>query len=95
MASTTQRRRTGAGGSGFDAPPTAEFVAAVSHEFRAALTAIIGCFEMLDSDRVGELSAQQREILVMGSRNADRLVEAVERLDACLARSSSGDSEVS
>lgn len=71
------------------AAPKAEFVAAITHDLRAALTAIIGSFEILLSDRVGELSTEQREILAMGSRNTDRLVEAVERLDAGLPRTSS------
>lgn len=95
MPAATSRRRMSADGTGFDATPTAEFAAAISHDLRAPLTAIIGCFEILVSDGVGELTGQQREILAMGSRNAVRLVEAVERLDAGLARSSSDDSEVS
>ncbi len=51
-----------------------EFVALVSHELRTPLTSIIGYVGALERGRAGALSAEQRELLDVVARNAQRLL---------------------
>ncbi len=51
-----------------------EFVALVSHELRTPLTSIIGYVGALERGRAGVLSAEQRELLDVVGRNAQRLL---------------------
>lgn len=95
MASANGNRRNREAGAEPGAARAVELVAAASHELRAALTAIIGCFEMLGSDRIGDLNAQQLEMVAMGRRNTSRLVDAVEQLEADVAELSSDNSKPS
>ena len=55
-----------------------EFVALASHELRTPLTSIRGYLEMLVEGDVGEVPADQRRVLGIIERNADRLVRLVD-----------------
>jgi signal transduction histidine kinase len=54
-----------------------EFVATISHELRAPLTAMIGFLEILREPGSGVLSDDQRNYLDIVGRNADRLARLV------------------
>lgn len=56
------------------------FVATVSHELRTPLTSIIGFLELLKDGITGELTGEQRQILEVMDRNADRLRSLIENL---------------
>ncbi|MFL6024868.1 MAG: ATP-binding protein [Marmoricola sp.] len=51
-----------------------DFVSTVSHELRTPLSSIIGSTELLDDGLAGELTAQQRQLLEVIDRNAERLL---------------------
>lgn len=57
-----------------------EFVATVSHELRTPLTSIIGFLELLKDGITGELTGEQRKILEVMDRNANRLHSLIENL---------------
>ena len=50
-----------------------EFVSLVSHELRTPMTSILGYADILDSDIVGELQAEQREFVSAIQRNISRM----------------------
>jgi signal transduction histidine kinase len=50
-----------------------DFISSVSHELRTPLTAILGYTEMLASEAVGEINADQGEFLGIVDQNARRL----------------------
>jgi PAS domain S-box-containing protein len=52
-----------------------DFVSTVSHELRTPLASIIGSTELLDDGLVGELTLQQRQLLDVINRNAERLLD--------------------
>ncbi|HZU20936.1 MAG TPA: sensor histidine kinase [Gaiellaceae bacterium] len=54
-----------------------EFVALVSHELRTPLTSILGYVSALQRERAGPLSADQRTLLAVVDRNAQRLLHLV------------------
>jgi len=56
-----------------------EFTANVNHELRTPLTSIIGYLEVISSDSA-ELSPTTKKYLSTVRRNADRLLELIERL---------------
>jgi PAS domain S-box-containing protein len=51
-----------------------DFVSTVSHELRTPLTSIIGSTELLDDGLAGELNPQQRQLMEVIDRNAERLL---------------------
>ncbi|MFL6174641.1 MAG: ATP-binding protein [Marmoricola sp.] len=51
-----------------------DFVSTVSHELRTPLSSIIGSTELLDDGLAGELNPQQRQLLEVIDRNAERLL---------------------
>jgi len=55
-----------------------DFLATVSHELRTPLTSISGYVELLQGRETGELTAQQRRMLEVISRNAFRLRSLIE-----------------
>ncbi len=57
-----------------------EFVSLVSHELRTPLTAIKGFVDLLLDGDVGEVTEDQREMLVIVRNNADRLVALINDL---------------
>ncbi len=65
-----------------------EFVSVVSHELRTPLTSIIGSLKLLHAEVTGPLDAQQRPLIDMALRNAQRLgvlvddILDMDRLDA-------------
>jgi signal transduction histidine kinase len=65
-----------------------QFVSIVSHELRTPLTSIKGSLQMLDSGIMGDLSADQQELVTMAVNNSERLGQLVndildlERLDS-------------
>jgi signal transduction histidine kinase/DNA-binding response OmpR family regulator len=54
-----------------------EFISTVSHELRTPMTSIKGFTDLLVSQRVGELSEQQRRFVQIIKNNADRLTALV------------------
>lgn len=56
------------------------FLASVSHELRTPLTSIRGFIELLDDERTGELTAEQRRYLGIASRNSERLERLINDL---------------
>jgi two-component system, OmpR family, sensor kinase len=66
-----------------------DFVSTVSHELRTPLTSIIGYLEMLHDGDAGELTEDQLDLLVVGQRNADRLLALIEDM-LTLSRIESG-----
>jgi two-component system, OmpR family, sensor kinase len=66
-----------------------EFVSIVSHELRTPLTSIIGYLEMLQDGDAGELTDDQLALLVVGQRNAGRLLALIEDM-LTLSRIESG-----
>jgi signal transduction histidine kinase len=55
-----------------------DFLATVSHELRTPLTSISGYLEVLQDGETGELTAQQRRMIEVISRNTDRLRSLIE-----------------
>lgn len=51
-----------------------DFVSTVSHELRTPLTSIIGSIELLEDGVAGELAAEQRHMVDVIERNAERLL---------------------
>jgi signal transduction histidine kinase len=51
-----------------------DFVSTVSHELRTPLTSIIGSVELLSDGMVGELAPDQRHLVEVVERNAERLL---------------------
>jgi PAS domain S-box-containing protein len=51
-----------------------EFVSTVSHELRTPLTSIIGSIELLEDGMAGDLSPQQKQMVDVIERNAERLL---------------------
>lgn len=51
-----------------------DFVSTVSHELRTPLTSIVGSTELLSDGLAGELTAQQRQMIQVIDRNAERLL---------------------
>ncbi len=51
-----------------------DFVSTVSHELRTPLTSIVGSTELLGDGLAGELNAQQRQMVQVIDRNAERLL---------------------
>jgi PAS domain S-box-containing protein len=54
-----------------------EFISTVSHELRTPMTSIKGYTDLLVSERMGELSEQQRHFVGVIKNNADRLTALV------------------
>jgi signal transduction histidine kinase len=54
-----------------------EFVALVSHELRTPLTSVLGYIRLLLRGRAGELEPEQRRLLEVADRNAQRLLRLV------------------
>lgn len=50
-----------------------EFISTVSHELRTPLTAIVGSLDMVVTGVLGELNADQEELLIIAQRNSQRL----------------------
>jgi PAS domain S-box-containing protein len=57
-----------------------DFVSTVSHELRTPLTNITGYTELLEEGAVGELSAEQRDLIGRVDRNGRRLLLLIEDL---------------
>jgi PAS domain S-box-containing protein len=57
-----------------------EFMARVSHELRTPLTSINMTFDILKDERLGHLNKKQRELLVAGKQDAERLTKLVREL---------------
>lgn len=57
-----------------------EFVSIASHEMRTPLTAIHGVMKLLNTGRLGELTASGQKMADMALRNSDRLVRLVSDL---------------
>jgi PAS domain S-box-containing protein len=53
------------------------FVSNVSHELRTPLTAVIGYLELLSEGVLGELTAEQSEVIEIMGRNGDRLLDLI------------------
>jgi len=51
-----------------------DFVSTVSHELRTPLTSIIGSIELLEDGMAGELAAEQKQMVDVIGRNAERLL---------------------
>jgi PAS domain S-box-containing protein len=51
-----------------------DFVSTVSHELRTPLTSIIGSIELLEDGMAGELGAEQKQMIDVIERNAERLL---------------------
>jgi hypothetical protein len=51
-----------------------DFVSTVSHELRTPLTSIIGSIELLEDGMAGELGAEQKQMVQVIERNAERLL---------------------
>jgi PAS domain S-box-containing protein len=51
-----------------------DFVSTVSHELRTPLTSIIGSIELLEDGMAGELAPQQKQMVDVIERNAERLL---------------------
>lgn len=51
-----------------------DFVSTVSHELRTPLTSIVGSTELLTDGLAGELTPQQRQMILVIDRNAERLL---------------------
>jgi PAS domain S-box-containing protein len=51
-----------------------DFVSTVSHELRTPLTSIIGSIELLEDGMAGELGPQQKQMIDVIERNAERLL---------------------
>jgi signal transduction histidine kinase len=56
------------------------FVSTVSHELRTPLTSIVGYTELLGDGAVGEMSAEQRDLVGRVDRNGRRLLLLIEDL---------------
>lgn len=57
-----------------------DFVSTVSHELRTPLTSIVGYTELLEEGAVGELAAEQRDLIGRVDRNGRRLLLLIEDL---------------
>jgi len=57
-----------------------EFMARVSHEFRTPLTSINMTFDILKDEHLGHVNKKQRELLVAGKQDAERLTKLVREL---------------
>lgn len=57
-----------------------EFMARVSHEFRTPLTSINMTFDILKDEHIGHINKKQRELLVAGKQDAERLTKLVREL---------------
>jgi PAS domain S-box-containing protein len=57
-----------------------EFMARVSHEFRTPLTSINMTFDILKDEHLGHVNKKQRELLVGGKQDAERLTKLVREL---------------
>ncbi len=57
-----------------------EFVASVSHELRTPLTALRAAFGMVEQSGADRLEPEERDLLVNGRRNAERLSRLIEDL---------------
>jgi PAS domain S-box-containing protein len=57
-----------------------EVVAMVSHDLRTPLATIASFLELLETGRLGELSARGQSLLVVASRNIDRMLTLVKDL---------------
>ena len=66
---------------------TSDFLKGMSHELHTPLNVIIGLCQLLERDRATTLSATQRDAVMRMERNAQALVQTIDRL---LARLRSG-----
>ena len=67
-----------------DEPPVQELVSALSHDLRSPLNSIIGFSEILLSERVGGLNAEQKKELAAILRRGGQLLRLLDRLvDYC------------
>jgi PAS domain S-box-containing protein len=57
-----------------------DFVSTVSHELRTPITSILGYTELLEDGALGELAANQRDVIARVGRNSQRLLHLVEDL---------------
>ncbi len=61
----------------------------VLHSLRAPLNSIIGFTTLLENESYGPLSAEQREFLEIIQRNADEMLDLIDKL-SLLAKSEEG-----
>jgi signal transduction histidine kinase len=60
------------------------FAKEMSHDLRTPLNVIIGLCQMLERDRQATLSTDQRDAVERMERNAQVLLQSVDRLLGCL-----------
>ena len=54
-----------------------EFTSTLSHELRTPLTSILGSLQLLQSGALGELGAEQNELVSVAERNGQRLLDLI------------------
>jgi signal transduction histidine kinase len=54
-----------------------EFIGMVSHELRTPLTAIKGTIDLLFDGAVGAVNQEQKNMLIAGKRNIERLTRLI------------------